>query len=190
MPRAVVPPTSPPGLGVSCWPCACSRDPATWGYGEADRGAERAGVVDVVHRGEIAGVERIVAFLHEREQVRGPAGVVGWASHGTRLPSGGASRHRIKDAIARPGGSNSVPTWMSDFRSCLLPGAEQHHQQADFPSVTSCSTIDLHGHFVTIGILAIQVLTERPRLFTARNQAAISSFLPQHVHEPDGRHGR
>jgi hypothetical protein len=47
-------------------------------------------------------------------------GVVGWGSHGTRLPSGGASRHRIKDAIARPGGGNSVPTWMSDFRSCLV----------------------------------------------------------------------
>jgi hypothetical protein len=38
--------------------------------GEADRGAERAGVVDLVHRGETAGVERIVALLHEREQVR------------------------------------------------------------------------------------------------------------------------
>ena len=34
------------------------------------------GVVDLIHRGEVAGVERVVALLHEREQVRGPAGGV------------------------------------------------------------------------------------------------------------------
>jgi hypothetical protein len=38
-------------------------------------------VVDSVHCGEVAGVERVVALLHEREQVRGPAGAVGRGSH-------------------------------------------------------------------------------------------------------------
>jgi len=38
-------------------------------------------VVDLVHHGEVAGVERVVALLHEREQARRPAGVLGRDGH-------------------------------------------------------------------------------------------------------------
>jgi AcrR family transcriptional regulator len=43
-------------------------------FGEAGDVGDHVGVVDSVHRGEVAGVECIVTLLHEREQVRGPAG--------------------------------------------------------------------------------------------------------------------
>jgi hypothetical protein len=45
--------------------------------GEPGHVRDHVRVVDLVHRGEVAGVERVVALLHEREQARGPAGVLG-----------------------------------------------------------------------------------------------------------------
>jgi hypothetical protein len=43
-----------------------------------------------------------LALLDEREQVRGPAGVVCRGSHGARLPSGGVSGRHMIDVTARP----------------------------------------------------------------------------------------
>jgi hypothetical protein len=63
---------------------------------------------------------------------------------------------------------------------------EQHPQQAG----TSCSTIDLHGRSVTIGILAIQILTERPQLFAARHNTAIRSPLSQTIRDAAKDHSR
>jgi hypothetical protein len=37
---------------------------------------DHVGVVDRVHRGEVPGVEGVVALLHERRQVSGPVGKV------------------------------------------------------------------------------------------------------------------
>jgi hypothetical protein len=44
-------------------------------FGESGDVRDHVGVVDLVHRGEVAGVERVVALLHQREQARRPAGV-------------------------------------------------------------------------------------------------------------------
>jgi hypothetical protein len=58
---------------------------------EAGDVGDHVGVVDPIHRGEVAGVERVVALLHEREQVRSPAGAFGRGCHdGSFLLVGGA----------------------------------------------------------------------------------------------------
>ena len=46
---------------------------------------DHVGVVDLIHCGEVAGVERVVALLHQREQVRGPAGA-GRGGHDDPFP--------------------------------------------------------------------------------------------------------
>jgi hypothetical protein len=43
-------------------------------FGQPGDVGDHVGMVDCVHRGEVAGVERVVALGHEREQARGPAG--------------------------------------------------------------------------------------------------------------------
>jgi hypothetical protein len=66
---------------------------------EAGDVGDHVGVVDLIHRGKVAGVERVVALLHEREQVRGPTGAFGRGSHDGSLllvgcgagPPGGAA---------------------------------------------------------------------------------------------------
>jgi hypothetical protein len=55
-------------------------------FGEAGDVRDHVRVVDLVHRGEVAGVERVVALLHEREQAGGPAGAVGGGCHESSFP--------------------------------------------------------------------------------------------------------
>jgi hypothetical protein len=43
--------------------------------GEPGDVGDHVRVVDLVYGGEVAGVERVVALLHKREQARSPAGV-------------------------------------------------------------------------------------------------------------------
>jgi hypothetical protein len=57
-------------------------------------------VVDLVHGGEVAGVERAVALLHEREQARGPAGVLGRDGHEDFLLLGGDGDVHGRMAVA------------------------------------------------------------------------------------------
>src|SRR5580700_9969654 len=51
------------------------RVPSVDQVGEPGDVGDHVRVVDLVYGGEVAGVERVVALLHEREQARGPAGV-------------------------------------------------------------------------------------------------------------------
>jgi hypothetical protein len=51
---------------------------------------------------------------------------------------------------------------------------EQHHQQAGFPDSKLVQHNEPPRPFVTIEILAIQILTERPWPHTPRNKTAIN----------------
>ncbi|MGH3211070.1 MAG: hypothetical protein ACRDNO_25260 [Trebonia sp.] len=50
-------------------------------FGEPGNVRDHVAVVDGVHCGEVAGVKRVVALLHQREQPGGPAGGVGGGCH-------------------------------------------------------------------------------------------------------------
>jgi hypothetical protein len=57
------------------------RHPSVDRFGEPGDVRDHIGVVDLVHGGEVAGVERVIALLHQRKKVRSPAGAVGRGSH-------------------------------------------------------------------------------------------------------------
>jgi len=61
------------------------RFPSVDRLGVAGDVRDHVGMVDCVHRCEVAGVEGVVALLHEREQVCGPAGVGGRGVHNGSL---------------------------------------------------------------------------------------------------------
>jgi hypothetical protein len=61
------------------------RFPSVDQVGEPGDVGDHVREVDLVRGGEVAGVERVVALLHEREQARGPAGV-GRRGHDDSFP--------------------------------------------------------------------------------------------------------